>query len=86
MKGELKLWPSDKFFYDSPNAGEPECICSRCHTQILESEKVYRVALDESMFFSRHKDGSNQQDAIIPPANGLEFRLCNECFNEFVKP
>jgi hypothetical protein len=34
---------SDKLFFDSPDAGQPECICSRCGNMIKEDETVIRV-------------------------------------------
>ena len=82
----LKIWPTDKFFNDSPNAGETECICSRCHRHIKENEKVARCPVDETMFFTRKKDGTDQKDEIITEANGLEFRLCSDCVKEFITP
>ena len=34
----IALLESDKKFYDSPDTGWPECICSRCGNMIKELE------------------------------------------------
>jgi len=73
MKVQLKILDTDKFFYDSPNAGEPSCLCSRCGKQIPEGEKILRVAVGADDI----KTGTGQ--TVEDAAHGSEFRLCETC-------
>ncbi len=41
--GALNILPTDKLFDDSPDAGMPECVCSRCGSKILEGEIAIRA-------------------------------------------
>jgi hypothetical protein len=37
------ILPTDVKFYDSPFAGDPACICSRCHLPIGEDDVPIRA-------------------------------------------
>ena len=78
----LEILNSDLFFNDSPDSGEPSCICSRCHKQIEEDEVVLRVAVDGNNLYSKN---SNEKKQNIDAADGYEFRLCEECQKVFLK-
>lgn len=43
----FNVQPGDRLFPDSPDAGEPACICSRCGQQIAECDLPIRVFVDE---------------------------------------
>lgn len=75
---KLKVLDTDRFFTDSPNAGEPGCICSRCHQQIKENEVPLRVAITEDDFLTE-KDGHQSEIVVAECMNGREFRLCEAC-------
>lgn len=72
----IKILDTDKFFYDSPNTGDPDCICSRCKTQIKEDEVPLRVLVGNTDITT------GKGDTIDTAGNGSEFRLCEKCFNE----
>lgn len=38
----FKILPTDRVFQDSPDAGWPECICSRCGKPIPENDQPIR--------------------------------------------
>lgn len=65
---EVKL--TDKVFYDSPNAGDPDCLCSRCLKAIREEdEPIIRAWPTE--------EGDHGFD---PKGDGgTEFRYCHAC-------
>jgi hypothetical protein len=75
---ELKILDTDKFFHDSPNTGEPGCICSRCQRLIPEHEVPLRVAVDQEVLYAEDKAGKEVKKKV-DVANGLEFRLCEAC-------
>lgn len=37
--------PTDRLFYDSSDAGTPECVCSRCGNNIETLEQLIRIAV-----------------------------------------
>lgn len=76
MKSYLKIVETDRFFNDSPNAGEPNCICSRCQKPIGEEELPLRVAVDQQNFHPTNQGVPNESADVL---NGLEFRLCEDC-------
>lgn len=80
----IKILDTDKFFNDSPNAGEPDCICSRCAGQIKEGEKMVRVAVDEELIKARGEDGK-EHDVLVDMVNGFEFRLCKNCLHHITQ-
>ena len=43
----MKIIKTDKLFQNSPDAGEPECICSRCGEVIDEEEIPIRAFVDD---------------------------------------
>lgn len=66
----LHVKETDKFFYDSPDAGDKKCICSRCSRHIPEEEApVIRVFPTE--------EGDHGWDANAE--GGTEFRYCIHC-------
>jgi len=79
----IKILEGDHFFTDSPNTGEPECICSRCHRQIKEGEKLIRVVTHEEGFMAVDADGV-QRKVVTDIVNGREFRLCVDCANKAI--
>ena len=66
----LEILETDQFFYDSPDAGHPNCICSRCRKKIPEKDApIIRAWPDEPGDYG-----------FDPSAkNGTEFRYCREC-------
>jgi hypothetical protein len=66
----LEVKVTDKFFYDSPDAGDPECICSRCGKQIPEKDSPILRCWPE-------KSGDHGFDAAAK--GGTEFRYCRQC-------
>lgn len=65
---EIKI--TDKFFYDSPDAGDKNCLCSRCGKHIPGNDSpIIRVWPTESgdYGFDPKSEG------------GTEFRYCNDC-------
>ena len=84
MKRELKILSTDIFFDDSPNAGEKNCICSRCKNKIKENEIPFRVFPNGEDFFTKHKETGQTKNVNIEPANGLEFRLCENCQQKYL--
>lgn len=81
---ELKILDTDRFFNDSPNTGEPGCICSRCHKQIKKKEVPLRVAVDKEILYTKD-EGGKDQPYMADTANGLEFRLCEKCTETALK-
>jgi len=39
----FKILTTDKVFFDSPDTGHPECLCSRCGKLIPENEMAIRA-------------------------------------------
>lgn len=76
---ELKILDTDRFFKDSPNAGEPDCICSRCFNHIDEDQIPLRVAIDQEIIYGKNKETGEEIKTLIDAANGLEYRLCESC-------
>ncbi len=37
--------PTDRLFFDSPDAGEPTCVCSRCCQRISDREVPVRIVV-----------------------------------------
>lgn len=79
MNVKISILENDKFFNNSPNAGEPDCICSRCFRQIQENELMLRVAVNEDIVKARAEDQG------IEVVNGVEFRLCVTCLQENIQ-
>lgn len=67
MPFEVK--PTDIFFYDSPFAGDANCLCSRCGKHIEESEPPVRCWPDQP--------GEHGFDPLA--SGGTEFRYCRAC-------
>lgn len=69
----IQVKPTDKFFYDSPDSGHPDCKCSRCGNHILQAESpILRMWPTEP--------GDYGYD---PKAEGgTEFRFCWSCSKE----
>lgn len=56
---------TDKLFQDSPDAGWPECICSRCGGRIGEDEMPLRVFVDEGKGGEyRYCEGCTAKDTL----------------------
>lgn len=47
MNSPFVILPTDRYFFDSPEAGEPGCICSRCLLQIREEDCCIRAWSDD---------------------------------------
>lgn len=66
----LKILETDRVFTDSPDAGDPACVCSRCGKQIPEIDAPIIRAWPTEL-------GDHGYD---PEAKGgTELRYCNEC-------
>lgn len=74
----IKLLDTDRLYNDSPNEGEPGCVCSRCHKPITAMEKAFRVPIDQEVLYSKDAQGE-EKPYIADAANGKEFRLCPAC-------
>lgn len=61
----IKVEANDRIFADSPDAGWPECICSRCGKMITEDEIPLRL-------WTTNNDGEMDE-------NSMEYRYCNRC-------
>lgn len=61
----LNIRPTDKAFDKSPDAGDPDCVCSRCGNQIQEGEFPIR-------FFTTNNAGEVDESS-------MEYRLCEYC-------
>lgn len=66
----LTVLNTDKFFYTSPDAGEPDCLCSRCNKPILEVDAPIIRAWPT-------KPGDYGFDPSAK--HGTEFRYCRKC-------
>jgi hypothetical protein len=66
----IHVKPTDKFFYDSPDCGHPDCKCSRCDKQIPDNEcpilRMWPTAPDDHGY-----------DASA--SGSTEFRYCWDC-------
>lgn len=81
-KATIKVLDTDLFFNSSPNTGEPDCICSRCHKPIQEGEDILRIAIDEKDFYTKNnKTGETATIEDKVHLGGYEFRLCSKCRN-----
>lgn len=66
----ITVLTTDKFFYDSPDAGDANCLCSRCGNQIPEKDSPIIRAWPTD-------PGDHGFD---PKADGgTEFRYCRKC-------
>jgi hypothetical protein len=66
----LQVLKTDRFFYSSPNSGDPDCLCSRCLKQIPEHESpIIRLWPTEP---GDHGFDPNSKE-------GTEFRYCYSC-------
>jgi hypothetical protein len=61
----LEARPTDTCFKYSPDAGTPECICSRCGNRIQAGEMPIRLT-------TTNKKGKVDK-------NSMEYRYCEEC-------
>jgi hypothetical protein len=77
---DIRIQPTDRFFYDSPDTGEIGCVCSRCHNHIKEGERILRHAVDSKDFTVRDKETLMPVTEEMP--GGFEFRLCGECIDK----
>ena len=75
---KIKILDGDRMYNDSPDAGEPNCWCSRCHEHITEGQVPLRVFLDDTNLIAKDKNG-NQINKPISAANGYEYRFCELC-------
>lgn len=64
----FEVLPTDKYFYDSPDTGMPECLCSRCNKVIPEDDVPIRAWPEP---------GEYGYDAKA--VGGTEFRYCESC-------
>lgn len=65
----ITIKQTDKFFYNSPDTGHPECLCSRCGKLIEEDEipiRCWPTAPGDFGFDPNAKGGT-------------EFRYCEQC-------
>jgi len=42
----IEVQPEDTLFQESPDAGHPDCLCSRCGKAIQEGEVPIRMFID----------------------------------------
>jgi hypothetical protein len=63
---QLAILDTDKLFTDSPDAGTPACICSRCGQKIGEDEVPLR------MWTTNETDGEVYTES-------KEYRYCTKC-------
>lgn len=68
MSIEVRI--TDKVYYDSPQAGHPNCICSRCGQHIKEDNA-------ETIRAWPTEPGDFGYDPLAP--GGTEFRYCRSC-------
>ena len=66
----IQIIPTDKFFYDSPDAGDSSCICSRCNKPIPEEDSPILRVMPTDL-----GDYGFDPNAI----GGTEFRYCRKC-------
>lgn len=59
------FFSTDKSFKDSPQAGDSNCICSRCGKQITEDQVPIRVYT------------TNEKNEV--DENSEEYRFCDAC-------
>ncbi len=50
----ISIKESDRLFTDSPDAGDPECHCSRCQKLIGEEEVPIRMLVDGKYEYRYH--------------------------------
>lgn len=46
-ENQIQILPIDEPFYDSPDAGDENCFCSRCDKHIPEDEFVFRLFIED---------------------------------------
>jgi hypothetical protein len=46
----FKILPTDQPFSDSPDAGDPGCLCSRCGLPIIEDDGPVRAWPDDESY------------------------------------
>jgi hypothetical protein len=61
--------PTDQRFTDSPNAGDPECVCSRCGNPIPASGSPIRVFVN----------GGNAEYRYHPACVGMRMESEDDC-------
>lgn len=69
----MRILETDKFFYDSPEPGQKECICSRCLQPIPRNNNPILRAWP-----TRKGDYGYDPEA----KGGTEFRYCWKCSKE----
>lgn len=63
----MEILQTDKVFYNSPDAGDPDCLCSRCLKLITEEQVPVRSWPQ-----------SGNPDTIQDEAES-EYRYCDHC-------
>ena len=48
--------PTDKLFADSPDAGHPDCLCSRCGLRIYDDEIPIRFFAENDLEYRFHHE------------------------------
>lgn len=66
----IEVKQTDKFFYDSADAGDPVCICSRCEKKIPEKD---------APIIRCWPTGPGDYGYDAKAAGGTEFRYCRQC-------
>lgn len=68
----LQVEATDKYFYDSPDAGHLNCICSRCNKAIPEKDSpIIRMWPTQPCDYG--------YDPKVADNGGTEFRFCRSC-------
>lgn len=69
----MEVKHSDKFFYDSPDSGHPDCKCSRCNKPIpCNQAPILRI----------WPTGPGDHGYDANASGGTEFRYCWTCSKE----
>lgn len=96
----IKLVDTDKKFFDSPDAGTDDCICSRCELPIAEEELVIRIAdINEECCEYRFCEMCTERAGVVfidevpfyPDPDERKCRICgctehNACVNGELGP
>jgi hypothetical protein len=97
IKDALELRPADKLFDNSPDAGHPQCICSRCGERIQEGEFPIRMfttngigEVDEHSKEARYCEFCMTGEKYFYCSGDMEYgykckKQCEEC-KEFKNP
>jgi len=72
---EINILPADTKFTDSPGAGDPKCLCSRCGKPIAENQIPIRSWPDGMSYEWRYHLQCILPDSFPEVDYGLEISL-----------